>query len=143
MDLATINSSTFTLTPQGGASVPGAISFHLFNKAAFDVTSPMAAGVTYTIRITTGAKDAAGNSMVSDFTSTFTTAGPPDVTPPTVTGISGKYRYGDSREHCRHSDVQRVNEGVDDSLLQRQSRADGRGVAIAATVSYDAPTKKS
>jgi hypothetical protein len=89
MNLSTINSSTFTLSPQGGSPVAGVIMFHGSNRASFDVSSPMTTGTTYVVRVTSGAQDVSGNGVSPELTSTFTTSGtPPDVTSPTVTNVA-------------------------------------------------------
>jgi hypothetical protein len=49
--------------------------------------SNLAFSTSYTVNVTSGAKDIAGNGAIP-FSSTLTTAAPPDVTPPTVTAVS-------------------------------------------------------
>jgi hypothetical protein len=87
MNTSTINSSTFTVAPSGGSPVAGTIVFHGSNTVAFNVSSPMTAGVTYIVNVTSGAKDLAGNGVNPPLTTSFTIAGG-DVTPPTVTAVS-------------------------------------------------------
>ena len=88
MDTNTINSSTFFLTPSGGSPVSGVILFHGSNFVSFDAASPLRTGTTYTVTVTSGAKNLAGVGISPPLASTFTTKGSPDVTPPTVTSVS-------------------------------------------------------
>jgi len=58
------------------------------NTATFAPSAPLAATTQYTATITTAAKDAAGNALAANFSSTFTTAAVLDTTPPTVSVTS-------------------------------------------------------
>jgi hypothetical protein len=82
MDVSTITSTTFTLK-QGTTAVTGSVSYS-GTTATFNPISDLAANTVYTGTITTGAKDAAGNSIASNYTWSFTTATASDVTAPTV-----------------------------------------------------------
>jgi hypothetical protein len=79
MNPSTITSSTITLTPTaGGAAIPATVTYDAgLNKATIDPTSDLANNTSYTLTVTTGAKDVAGNSVVATgaqpLTSTFTT----------------------------------------------------------------------
>jgi len=71
MDPTTINTSSFTLydgiTPVTGTVVYVGLS------ATFTPSAPLLFNTVYTATITTGAKDLAGNALVSDYVWTFTT----------------------------------------------------------------------
>jgi hypothetical protein len=84
MDPATINSTTFALRVTAtSAAVAGTVSYNAAtNTATFTPTSALVPGTTYTARITTGAKDVAGNALASQVEWTFITA-----TQPTVTAV--------------------------------------------------------
>ncbi len=88
MDPATITTSTITLAPtSGGAAVPATVSYNAgTNTATLDPTSDLLNNTSYTLTITTGVKDVAGNQLAAQSTSTFTTA--LDTTAPTVTATS-------------------------------------------------------
>jgi len=76
MDPSTINSTTFTVTNPSSVVMPGAITYSsTSNTANFAVTNPTGyvANTIYTIQITTGAKDLAGNALVLPTPVTFTT----------------------------------------------------------------------
>jgi hypothetical protein len=84
MNSATINTTTFTLM-QGSTAIAGTVAYS-GTTATFTPSSALAANTIYTGTITTGAKDAAGNALASNYSWSFTTATAvvTDVTPPTV-----------------------------------------------------------
>jgi len=87
MNASTINGSTITLRVTAtSAPVSGTVSYSAAtNTATFTPTASLSGSTGYTLAVTTGAKDLAGNSLASPFTSSFTTA---DITPPTVLSTS-------------------------------------------------------
>lgn len=73
MASATITPTTFTLTT-GVANIPGAVTYDAATKTAFlNPTSDLAAGTSYTARITTGVRDVNGNPMKENKVWNFTT----------------------------------------------------------------------
>ncbi|MBC7947790.1 MAG: Ig-like domain-containing protein [Chitinophagaceae bacterium] len=82
MDSTSINSNTFKLH-QGATQIPGFVSYSGMT-AVFTPSANFALNTTYTATITTGAKDPAGNALVSDYVWSFTTGASSDVTRPTV-----------------------------------------------------------
>ena len=71
MNVATINTSTFTVAP----GVTGTVTHDASNTIfTFTPSSPLAVGTLYSATITTGAKDLFGNALASNFIWTFTTA---------------------------------------------------------------------
>jgi len=89
MDPATIVTANFTLM-KGATPVSGAVAYDASNNImTFTPLVPLALGTTYTATITTGAKDLAGNILVSGLIPnpwTFTTEAAPSVpVRPTVT----------------------------------------------------------
>jgi hypothetical protein len=90
MDPLTINATTFTLK-QGANTVAGALSYS-GTTASYNPTNDLSAGLTYTAKITTGAKDLAGNALAVDYTWTFTTGTVVATGPPTVDlGSAGNF----------------------------------------------------
>ncbi len=80
MNSTAINSTTMTLS--GG--ITGTVSYNpSSNTAFFSPTVPLAASTVYTLTVTTGAADLAGNTILL-YTSTFTTASPSDSAAPSV-----------------------------------------------------------
>ncbi len=73
MGAASINTTTFVLK-QGGASIPGAVTFDAATKtASFTPDAPLMPGLVYAATVTAGAKGGSGLSLASDNTWTFTT----------------------------------------------------------------------
>jgi O-glycosyl hydrolase len=86
MNPATISASTFTLTAPGGAAVAGAVSCNsTCSVASFTPSANLLNGTMYTATVTSGAQNAAGTAMASNYTWTFTTVPPPA---PTVVSTS-------------------------------------------------------
>ncbi len=73
MNPATINSTTFTVTGPGAATVAGVVTYAA-STATFTPSSPLALNTVYTATITTGAKDVFGNALASNFVWSFTTS---------------------------------------------------------------------
>jgi len=71
MDPLTITTTTFTLK-HGATAVSGTVTY-VGLVATFTPTSNLAASTTYTAKITTGAKDLAGNALASNKVWIFTT----------------------------------------------------------------------
>ncbi len=104
MDPTTINATTFTLmagsTPvQGTVTVVAGVT-SLGSVATFTPTSNLAVSTKYTVTITTGAKNLAGNALAADFVWSFTTGSTTDTTAPTVSstypgiGVTGAFING-------------------------------------------------
>ncbi len=84
MSDASITTASFTLAPTAGSgAVAGTVSV-TGSVATFTPSVILAGSTQYTATITTGVQDAAGNPLASTYTWTFTTAAPPDLTPPTI-----------------------------------------------------------
>ena len=81
MNPATINTTTFTLTGTGGASIAGAVTYVAStNIATFTPTGALSPSTLYTATITTGATNTSGTALAANFVWTFTTS--PTCTPP-------------------------------------------------------------
>jgi len=65
MDPLTINNTTFKVTGPGLTAVPGLVT-PSGSSATFTPVNTFAASTTYTVTITTGAKDLAGNALASN-----------------------------------------------------------------------------
>jgi len=75
MDPATINATTFTLTPLGGAVlVPASVSYNASTKVAtLTTSSALTANYSYTAVVTQGATSAAGTTIACAFAWNFNT----------------------------------------------------------------------
>jgi len=78
INATTINTSTFTVTGPGGASVTGAVTYS-GTTGTFTPAAHLAPSTLYTATITTGAKDPIGDALTSNFVWTFTTGTIPTV----------------------------------------------------------------
>jgi hypothetical protein len=74
MNPASITSSTFTLK-QGTTVITGTVTYS-GATAKFAPSAALAANTVYTVTVTTGAKDAAGNALAANYTWSFTTLVP-------------------------------------------------------------------
>jgi hypothetical protein len=83
MDPSTISTATFMLSN----GVTGSVTYN-GTTATFTPSSNLAYWTTYTATITTGVKDAAGNTMAATKTWSFTTGAALDTTPPTVSSTN-------------------------------------------------------
>ncbi len=73
MTSSTITTITFTLK-QGTTSVAGTVAYSVANNTAtFTPSASLAGNTVFTATVLSGVKDAAGNSMVSNYTWNFTT----------------------------------------------------------------------
>lgn len=86
MDPTTINESTFTLSREGDSTpIAATVSYDAAsNNTTLVPGSYLEANQVYTARITTGAKDAAGNALANEKVWSFTTTASTDLTAPTV-----------------------------------------------------------
>jgi uncharacterized repeat protein (TIGR02543 family) len=82
MDATTITTSTFTLL-QGATPVPGFVSYSGIT-AIFAPSSNLAPNTAYSVTITTGSKDLAGNALVNNYVWSFTTGVGVIITRPTI-----------------------------------------------------------
>jgi RHS repeat-associated protein len=89
-----VNGSTVELRNPSNTLMSASVSYNAASSTAtLDPTASLAPGTTYTARVRGGntsprVTDVAGNALAADVTWTFTTAPPPDTTPPTVTSVS-------------------------------------------------------
>ncbi len=91
MNVATINSSTFTITDNNTDPVTGTVEV-IGTTAVFNPADDLATVTEYTATLTTGVEDLAANALAASFAWTFTTGenvaqGPA----PVVLGTSGDY----------------------------------------------------
>ena len=86
MDHTTITGTTFKVanTTAGGTAVTGTVT-DVDQNAVFTPDADLKAGTLYTVTITTGARDKAGNALAGNFVWSFTTGTTEDTTAPTVT----------------------------------------------------------
>jgi hypothetical protein len=74
MDPASINGSSFTLEQSGAGPVSGTVAYDAATRTAnFTPTSPLPAPASLTARVTSAARDLAGNPLAADVVWSFTT----------------------------------------------------------------------
>ena len=89
MRSATLNPTTFKLAGPGVTPVAGTITHDVPNKIfAFTPTATLALNTAYTATIATGAQDASGNALASNFVSNCRTSSTACATPPPPAVIS-------------------------------------------------------
>jgi hypothetical protein len=90
MDVATIIAANFTVSP----TVAGTVTYDATSMVAtFAPTSDLAVSTVYTVTVTTGVKDSAGNAMAASKVWSFTTAASvaPKGPAPVLLGTAGNY----------------------------------------------------
>ena len=136
MDPSTLSATTVTLK-QGATTVLGSVSYTGSN-AVFTPTNPLSGGLNYTATITggaAGAKDLAGNALVSDYVWSWTTAADVETTPPLVTGTV--IANGATGVALNASISAAFNEAMDAASLAGTTLTVKQGVTpVAGTVSY-------
>ncbi len=99
MDAATIDATTFKVT-SGGTAVTGTVSYDAVSGIASfspSAASGFAANTAFVVTIVSGSagvKDLAGNALVADRTSTFTTGAQTCITPVDLQTIAGFGAFG-------------------------------------------------
>ncbi len=68
MDAATLDATTFTVS-----GLTGTVAMQGSQTAVFTPSAPLAAATTYTVAVSTGAKDVAGNGLAAPYTFSFRT----------------------------------------------------------------------
>lgn len=88
MDPLTINSNTIIVQGSDSSIITGTVTYAVGARTVtFNPTTPatLATDSLYTVVVTTGAKDLAGNALTNNATWTFSTIATPDTTAPSVT----------------------------------------------------------
>src|SRR5438309_2077497 len=139
MDPLTITTETFTLK-QGTTAVAGTVSYAGVT-ATFTPASALAPLTTFTAVVSTGARDLAGNALVTDFGWSFTTGATPDTTPPIVSATVPA--DGATAVPINQTINATFSEAMDPLTINTASlRVTGPGgTAVTGTVAYDVPSK--
>ena len=86
MDPLTITNNTVIVQGPGSSIIAGTVTYSVgAQTATFNPASPLPTGNLFTVIVTTGAKDLAGNALTNNAVWTFSTGATPDTTRPTVT----------------------------------------------------------
>jgi hypothetical protein len=142
MKSSTINGSTIILT-SSGSPVAGVVAYDPVSRTAtFTPSSPLSFSTTYTLTITTGVQDLAGNPMATQVTSIFTVMPNPDTTRPTVLFTSPPARRDPPLENRSFFDVA-FSEPMDPSTINTNTillDSNFSGDPISGTVTYNPAT---
>ncbi len=152
MDASTITNTSFTVTNSTlGTAVAGTVSYAVAARTATFTpsTAPLASNTLFTATITTVAADLAGNALAGNTAVppaagnhvwTFTTGATGDTTPPTVTTVSP---LDGASGVCLTKIVSGTfSEAMDAATINAATfRVTDGGVAVAGTVTYDAPSR--
>jgi len=109
MDPATLTAATFTLLRQGATTPVTATVSYAGQLATLDPSANLAAGATYTATVkggSAGAKDLAGNALVTDVSWSFQTASATNQPPVTVIDTPSSsltWRVGDTIAFSGHA----------------------------------------
>ena len=146
MDPATLTTATVTLLAQGSSTPVAATVVYIpaSTSVALDPSANLAQGTTYAATIkggSGGAKDLAGNPLVSDKIWTFTTASPVDTTPPVVSTVSPS--SGSTSVAANANITATFSEAVNASTVTTATVTlvpQGSATPVAAAVTYNAST---
>ena len=137
MDPSTVVAANVTVTAPGPVAVAGSVAY-VGTTMTFTPTNPLAANTVYTLKISTGAKDLAGNPLATTFVSSFTTGATADTTAPTVSSTSP--RDLQTNVVINKTIAATFSKPIDALTLTTTSfKLTGPGSAnVAGTVNYDA-----
>ena len=138
MNVSTMNNATFTVSANGSAI----LGFVVYNPGtqvvAFTPVTPLAYSQTYTVSLTSGIQDLAGNALAAS-TWTFTTQAPPDNTPPSVTGTTPAAGATDVATNAAITAT--FSEAMNASTVTSSFTVSAGGSSVAGTVTYDAANR--
>jgi hypothetical protein len=139
MNSSSISSQTFTLKQQGSTSQLGAVISYdsTTRKATLDPSTDLAPNTTYTATLTTGVKDAAGNTLAQELSWSFTTG----IAGPTVVSYAPT---GDPAPGLSTNVTATFSTAMDPSTITTSTftlTGPGSSGSLAAQVTYDSASK--
>ena len=145
MDPATLTGATFLLACPTGSAQTGVVSYSAVgNVATLTLPANLPASTVCTGTITTGAKDLSGMALAANYNWTFTTAGGPDATAPTVTSVTPAdlatlvcLQSSVSATFSEAMDPLTINAGT----FTLKLTGPPLGAALTGTVAYDVPSR--
>lgn len=140
LDASSINSSSFTLqTTSGGTSVPATVTYDGATKTAtLTPSSALSAGTGYTARLSTGVRSDDGTPLAAPVTWAFTTAA---AVAPTVTSKSPAANATGVAVTAPVTATFSIAMDASTLTTSTVTLVGGDANPVAATVSYDGPTK--
>lgn len=142
MDASTITNTTILLRNAGtSALVPAVVTYNnTTNVATLTPSGPLSNATNYTVIVTTGVKDVAGNPLAVQFPSSFTTAPLADTTPPTIVARSPGIGVGNIAINTNVTVT--FNEAMDIATINSTNitlKPTAGGANIAANVACNSP----
>jgi hypothetical protein len=143
MDVTTITNVNFVLrNTLTTALVPATVTYDVPTRVAtLTPTGPLSNLTNYTVTVTTGVKDVAGNSLAAPFNSSFTTIAAPDNTAPTI--VSRTPSNGATSQPINTDVTVTFSEPMDQATINTTTitlTPTSGGSAVAATVTYNSGT---
>jgi hypothetical protein len=144
MSAASITASTVLLQNVSNVVVAATVTYNAAtNTATITPTAALANSAAYTIVVKSGAagvKDAAGNALAADVTTSFTTIAAADTTPPTVTAFSPA--AGSTNVATTGTATITFSEALNAATVTSSTifLLNASNVVVAATVTYNAAT---
>ena len=139
MDASTITTAAF-LVNDGTGDIAGTVTCS-DTTAKFKPEENLGYDITYTVTVTAGIKDLAGNALDTDYTWSFTAGSPPDITPPEV---SFSAPANDATDVAVNANITATfSEAMDASSITTATFLVNDGTSnIAGTVTYSDTTAK-
>lgn len=135
MDPLTINTNTFILS-RGAVKILGTVGY-VGRTATFTPLSPFTPNTAYTLTITTGAKDLAGNAVAVNSVLSFTTAAVQDAQAPIVSAVEPADRSFGVSSHAQF--LATFSEHMDPLTVTTKTFIVKNGAEpVPGTVTYDA-----
>jgi hypothetical protein len=135
MDPTSLSTTTFKLTGPNSASVAGQVTYNAgSNTAIFTPTTALALGTIYTATVTTGAKDAFGNALATNFVWTFTTG----VTACSSVGTPTVVSFTPANGACPNTTaIAKFSEAMNPSTINTTTFTLAGPSAVTGTVTYN------
>jgi hypothetical protein len=141
VDPTTLTSSTFTLTPSGGSAISASVTYDATTStASLTPSAALTLNKVYTAKVAATVKGADGSALGADVTWTFTTA----TSAPTAPTVVATSPVASATAVATDSAVTATfDRAMDATSITASSFVlkNPSGVALAATVSYDAPSQ--
>lgn len=116
MSTASVDSSTFTVKPTGGSNIAGTITPSVGDTVfTFDPSTDLDYEQQYTVTVTTGVEDVAGNNLVTQSVWTFTTEDSPE--PPSYNDVVVEIAFNTMADAARF-DVGHFDQDFFDGTLE-------------------------
>ncbi|MDO8679579.1 MAG: Ig-like domain-containing protein, partial [Acidobacteriota bacterium] len=141
MDATTISATNITVRlTSSGTAVTGTVAYNTTTRVAtFTPASPLAQSTGYSVTVSTGVKDAAGNALAAPFQFAFSTG---DTTAPTVTAtVPAEGAAGVAPAATVNITFSEAMDATTVSATNITVRVTSSGTAVTGTVAYNTTTR--